>query len=242
MAERYGFFDAVMTNGTPDRIYSADDVNNIFKGVLSDGVFRLYENALHVTAGTGLSINVDTGKAIIKDHWYINTTVKNMVLNTAHATFKRYTSVVLRYNRVTRSVTLALINGDAASSPSLPKLTQNNDIYEFKLADILVNAGATSLTDDNITDTREYSGGIVDVPDVNYRRYSETTSTDNRRYFDIPDEYALTPNTFLQVYSAGVLCPVSDYKLQINEVEGNMMVVFNTGRANGTTVDFIMIN
>ena len=242
MAEKYGFFDAVMTNGTPDRIYSANDLNDIFKGILSDGVFRLYDGALKVTANSGLSVNIDTGKAIVKGHWYLNTTIKSMTLITAHATLNRYSSVVLRYSRSDRSVTLAIIDGEPASSPVVPNLTQNNDTYELKLADILVNAGATELTDDDITDGRTYAGGIVDAPAMYYRRYTETIGSSTRRYFDIPDSYNLTTNTLLQVYSGGKLCASDEYYLQINEVEGNMMVVFNEAQASGNVIDIIMIN
>lgn len=41
---KYGFFDAVTAdNGQPDRIYSSDDVNSFFDGVLSEGVFERYD-------------------------------------------------------------------------------------------------------------------------------------------------------------------------------------------------------
>ena len=243
MAEEYGFFDAVVTNGAPDRIYSADDVNNIFKGLLSDGVFRMYENALRVSAGSGLSVDVDTGKAIVRDHWYLNTTIKNLTLLPAHATQDRYSSVVLRYDRGARSVTLAVIDGEPASNPAVPELTRNNDVYEIRLVNVYVAAGSAYLSDANITDARQYTGGIVDVPEVAYRRYTYTVaSASGERYIDIPQEYSLTPNTILEVYAAGALCQRDQYSLQINETEGNYMIAFKEQKAKGTVLDFTMIN
>lgn len=243
MAEKSGFFDAIVTNGVADRVYSADDINQIFDGLLSDGVFRLYQNALQVTAGDGLRVNVNTGKAIVNKHWYINTTVKNVAISTAHATLDRYSSVVLRYSRTNRSVILDVINAEPSSSPALPVLTKNNDVHEIRLANVLVKAGVTSLSDTDITDARQYAGGLVDSPALAYRRYTlKVTDHDIQRYFDIPDTYNLTVNTYLSVYADGVLCSESDYSLMINEVEGNMMVVFTTGKPINTVMEFIMIN
>ena len=244
MAEKYGFFDAMMINGEADRVYSADDVNQIFSGILSNGVIRMYKNALKVTAGGDFTVNVDTGKAIVNEHWYINTAIKTLELTSGHATMSRYTSVVLRFSRSDRSVTLATIDGESSSdTPSIPELTQNDDIYEIRLANILIDAGATTITSDKITDEREYAGGIVDTPAINYRRYEHTVEgTFSQRFFDIPDSYNYTPNTILEVYVDGVLSPTSTYTIQINEVEGNYMVVFNNFIDLNKELSFVMIN
>lgn len=244
MAQRYGFFNAVMENGKADRTYKADDINDFFKGILSDGVFKLLDNALLVELGTGLSVNVNTGKALVAQHWYYNDTIVNLPINSAHPTFKRYTTIVLRYDKSRRNITLATVDGTPTETPVAPALTQTEDIYELALANVLVVAGATELTADNITDVRTYVAGLVDPVELGYRRYDYTV-TDyeaGQSYFDIPLSYNLTLNTVLQVYCNGLLCMPSEYSLMVNEIEGNYMVVFNTKRAKGSELSFIMFN
>lgn len=244
MSERYGFFDAKMVNGTPDRVYSADDVNHIFSGILSEGVVRFYGEALYVSAGTAMNVSVDTGKAIIKDHWYVNDTIVNLTIEPAHATLNRYSSVVLRYKSSTRSINLAIINGTPASVPTIPVLTQNDEVYEIRLANVLIKAGVTTMTNAPIVDARVYSQGIVDAPDINYRRYDVTQSayTSGQRNFDIPESYGLTRNTKLEVYCNGLLCKPNEYELQVNEISGKYMVVFRVARTINSQLSFVMIN
>lgn len=242
--EKYGFFDAIVNNGTPDRVYCSDDVNNIFKGMLSDGVFRMYENALNVVVADGLSINIETGKALVKGHWYINTTVLNLIITTAHATLPRISSIVLRYSRLDRVVKIATVDGIPSVAPLAPDLTQNNDIYELRLYDVYIEAGATGLSNTNITDSRTYAKGIVDTPTINYRRYDtvQTKYASGQCYFEIPASYNFTPATILQVYSNGLLCQQTDYTIQVNEVQGTYIIVFNVARELNTQLSFIMIN
>nr|DAJ81914.1 MAG TPA: Receptor Binding Protein [Caudoviricetes sp.] len=242
MAEKSGFFDAKMTSGEPDRIYSADDINNIFAGLLSDGVFRYYKNALLVSPAAGLSVNVDTGKAIVNNHWYINTTIKPLELSTAHATMPRYSSVVIRYTRSDRSVALAVVDGDPANTPNVPELMQTDDIYEIRLADILVEAGAMSITD-KVTDRRSYCSGIVDSPEVDYRRYEYVVSSAaGETTIEVPGSYKLTINSNLKVYCNGLLCNSSEYTLLPNESTGNYMVVFNSAKYKGAELVFVIID
>ena len=61
----YGFFNSV----DGDRKYSADQMSNYFKGLISDGVYEGLGSALVVTAGDGMAVNVGTGRAIIDCKW-----------------------------------------------------------------------------------------------------------------------------------------------------------------------------
>lgn len=244
MAQRYGFFNAVIKDGIADRTYKADDVNDFFKGILSDGVFKEVDNALKVEVGMGFSVNVNTGKALVAQHWYYNDNIVNLPISSAHPIFNRYTSVILRYDKNRRTITLATLDGRESDIPVPPTLTQNEDIYEIAIANILVVTGATSIAINNITDVRTYVSGLVDPMPLNYRRYDYTVTDyeDGQSYFDIPLSYKLTLNTALQVYSNGLMCMPSEYSLMVNEVEGNYMVVFNTKRTKGSELSFIMIN
>lgn len=65
MPVTYGFFNSV----EGDRRYDADQMSNYFKGLISNGVYEGVGSALQVLAGTGMSVNVQTGRAIIDCKW-----------------------------------------------------------------------------------------------------------------------------------------------------------------------------
>lgn len=246
MAQKSGFFNAIMTNNKPDRVYTADDFNEFFKGILSDGVFQNVANAFLVLANTdNLAVTVGTGKALIKQHWYINDTVTTIVLSPAHATLARYTRIVVRYEKATRSIKLIAINGATEDDPQIPDLEQSEDKYDISLATIYIPAGATKVTAENIKDDRDYVKGLVDPTPFNYRRYDTSVPAAyalGLTQFDIPAEYNYTPNTALQVYSNGLLCKQSEYSVQVNEESGNYMIVFETVRECGADISIIMVN
>ena len=68
MAVTYGFFDSV--NG--DRKYNAEQMSDYFKGIVTEGVFQHVDNGLQVIAGTGMTVKVKTGRAIIQNRWVEN--------------------------------------------------------------------------------------------------------------------------------------------------------------------------
>lgn len=221
--EKYGFFDAIITaGGQADRVYSADDVNNIFKGLLSDGIFRNFKNALRVSAAEGFNVAVETGKAIIKDHWYLNENIKTLEFGESHPTLSKICSVILRYDRGARSIHLVALEGTPSLAPEAPALTKNDDIFEIRLANVNIPAGSTEIS--AVTDTREYTTGIVDTPTVNYRRYSHVVVSAVQKDFTIPAEYELDFNTKVEVFADGGLCPEADYVIQ--KSSGNMQISF----------------
>jgi hypothetical protein len=67
--------------------------------------------------------------------------------------------VVLRLNPTTNSITLAIVKGTAASSPSAPSLTQSDiDTFELLLAQVAVGASVTTISAGNVTDSRSFIG------------------------------------------------------------------------------------
>lgn len=123
-------------------------------------------------------------------------------------------------------------------------VVKNGRIRITRLYDVYIEAGATSLSNTNITDSRTYAKGIVDTPTINYRRYDtvQTGYASGQSYFEIPASYNFTPATILQVYSNGLLCQPTDYTIQVNEVQGTYIIVFNVARELNCVLSFIMIN
>ena len=151
MAITYGFFNAV----SGDRSYNADQMSNYFKGlVASTGVFENVGGAFQVLAGTGLAVNVQTGKALIDSKWVESDSVESVALTAAHATLNRYTAIVLELNVTDRVITLKTIDGTNATNPVKPSITNTATIKQICLAYVYVAASATSLTQSQITDTR----------------------------------------------------------------------------------------
>lgn len=150
MAVTYGFFNSI----NQDRVYNADQMSLYFEGLVSDGVYESVGGALQVTAGGGMTVNVQTGRAIIKSKWVKNDAVYSLTLNPAHVTLNRYSAVVIRLNYSTRTISIAIKDGTPASSPTKPNMRNDSTIVDLCLAYIYVGAGVTSISQSNITDMR----------------------------------------------------------------------------------------
>lgn len=176
----YGFFNSV--NG--DRKYNADSFNLFLKGLISpNGIFEGVDGAFKVTAsGTGLTLNVDTGKAIVNNHWVISDAVETVSLATAHNLFGRYDAICLRWNATNRTIDITVTTGTPASTPVKPSPKQNElEEYEIILAYIYVGPNVTTITNANITDSR-YDTSICGV--VTGLIQQVDTSTLYRQYAD----------------------------------------------------------
>lgn len=148
----YGFFNSV--NG--DRAYNKDSFNEFFSGILSDaGVYKKSGAGLKVVAGQGLSVNISTGKARIQNHFVNVKITENVELQVSDVANSRYDAIVLRYNESEREITLQALTGTPSNSPEKPTIIRTENIFDICLAYIYVAAGATSISEENITDTRE---------------------------------------------------------------------------------------
>ena len=166
MAITYGFFNSV----DGDRKYNADQMSKYFSGLIGTGVFANFKGGLQVIAGTGLSVNVQTGRAVIGSalKWFDSDAVETLALNSAHTVLNRYSAVVIQLDNNARTISLAVKDGANATNPVKPAISNN----ELCLAYIYVGAGATSISQSNITDTRSDSTvcgwitGLVDQVDT----------------------------------------------------------------------------
>ena len=150
MAVTYGFFNSV--NG--DRKYNADTMSEFYTGICTQGVFQHVDNGLAVSAGTGLTVNVASGRAIIQGHWVKNDAALTLSIDAASATYARIDAVVIRYSASNRNIQIVVKTGTPAASPSAPSMTRAGGVYELCLAYVNVAANATSVT---VTDKRSDS-------------------------------------------------------------------------------------
>lgn len=152
MAEKSGFFNAILENGVYDRKYNANDYCDNLAVVIGNGVLRSANDDLKVTA-SGMVATVSAGRGWIKGHYYHNDSDKAFPAVTAPIGGTRWDRIVLRYNNdiSARSIKLVYVQGTAAASPVKPSPVRTDTIYDLVLADIYVGTNAQSLT---ITDTR----------------------------------------------------------------------------------------
>lgn len=170
MALTYGFFDAVYDSdaGTYDRTYTAEQMSLYFKGLVSDGVIANVGNMMAVTPGTGMTVQVGTGRMFIDSRWLQNSSTLSISISAAHATLARKDIIVARLDYSNRLISIVAKNGTPAATPTAPTVQRDGTYFEMKLAEIYINAGATSIAAANITDTRQnenvcgYVTGLVD--------------------------------------------------------------------------------
>lgn len=152
MAQKSGFFNALLDQGVYDRTYNADDYSDNLAVVISNGVLRSTLDDLKVTA-SGLNLSVNAGRAWIKGKYYNNTTPYLLPAITTPTGATRIDRVVLRLDNTIsgRDISIQYLQGTAATSPVPPALTRTDTIYELCLANVTVAANAVNVT---ITDTR----------------------------------------------------------------------------------------
>lgn len=106
----------------------------------SDGV--LGEDSFRVSAAGGLQIKVDSGIAWIKGRMAWQKSPQTLALSAG----KKYT-VALRLNRAAGEFSLVLADGDYA-------VQRGDEVYDLVLATVDVQAGAASVSESDIRDTR----------------------------------------------------------------------------------------
>jgi hypothetical protein len=155
MAITYGFFNAVkQSDGTYDRTYNSDQISSMFEGLVSDGVYASVGDALIVKAKSGMTVEVGTGRIVVDSKWLKNDAKYDITLAASHLTLNRYSAIVVRLDKSSRTISIVEKAGTPATSPALPTMENSQTIKELCLAYVYIAAGATSVAQLNITDTR----------------------------------------------------------------------------------------
>lgn len=171
-----GFFDAI----EEDRLYSADDMNKPYKRLISNGVFANPDGTasddLQVFAtGNGMNITVSAGNALIGDKWFENASDLLISVSQNSELLPRIDSIVAQMDKTQagRVGNIVYRTGSASSSPVHPDINTEDDIVEFRLADIIVSPSCVEITQDLITDCR----GSDECPWITSLIYQVDTST-----------------------------------------------------------------
>lgn len=158
-----------------DRKYTAESLTDYFALFIGNGVFLNNSNAMRVQISpenTGLSLMVNSGACFINGKAGLSNSAISLDLNTAHASYDRRDRIVARLNMVDRVMEVIVKEGTAQQTPAAPDLIRNEQYYELSLAEVVIPARATAITQSSIIDTRMdsrvcgYVTGLVEQLDT----------------------------------------------------------------------------
>ena len=157
MANEYGLF---WNSQNGDRVYDANDFSEWLKKFYTTGVFN---GDLKVTAAGGMTVSVSSGYVNIEGKVKFFSTPTTLTLATASGTYGRIDTVVAECNYTDREIKLKVVTGTYSISPTATAPVRTAAAYQLVLAEIDVPAGATEITQKNITDMRTDSSvcGLV---------------------------------------------------------------------------------
>lgn len=144
----YGPFKGV------ENAWDDDDFARFLAHLVGNGVYPNPSTGLQVIQNENMTVVVKPGAAWINGRFLYSD--GDIVLNfdNADGVLKRIDRVIIRLNHVERKIEIAIKKGTFASSPVALALQRDADMYELALADVLINNGATAITQANITDQR----------------------------------------------------------------------------------------
>jgi hypothetical protein len=162
MAQKSGFFEAVLVEGIYDRAYDAGDISDRFADCFSNGVIipggGILGDQLEVSKVVDtMKTSIDIGKALINGYTYeVYTDAIEVTHDTADPSNPRIDRIVLELNltEAYRSIRAAIVKGTPAGSPSAPSLTRTSTVYQISLAKIQIGAGVSTLNAATLTDER----------------------------------------------------------------------------------------
>lgn len=211
--EKSGFFADI----EGDRGYTDDFLAEWVASFIENGV---YNTELGVMAAGDMNITVQPGRAWINGRIYILTEALTIPVEVSDGKLNRYTSIVLRADANARKITVQAVDGTYSAQPTAPNITRNSEIYELKLADIYVAAGAISISQAEITDTRLDNEvcGLVYCP----VEHIDTESLYNQIQTDLTNFRNISQKEFDAWFSAFI----SSANGNISEYENSFLVWF----------------
>ncbi|MDR2903553.1 MAG: hypothetical protein LBU77_03490, partial [Clostridiales bacterium] len=154
----YGHFDSIAGD---QRLLSAAQLAAWITAVMTSGIKNGGTN-LQVTAGTGMSVNINVGMANVNGYQMLikpdtDGSCYNVPLPASNTQYPTIYRIVARLDTdiAVRTVTPQVLISTGVANPAPPALTrEDNGIWELSLAQIKVQANATTITNDNIIDER----------------------------------------------------------------------------------------
>lgn len=138
--------------------YTADThLVEFMRDFVSNGVWENGANPLQVTEANppAMAVRVNNGLAFIQGRFVrVYGGPISLSLAASDPSNPRIDRIVARVNLSTNASEVVVKTGTPAASPTPPSLQRDGTIWEISLAQVRVNAGATSVSNADITDER----------------------------------------------------------------------------------------
>lgn len=146
-------FDSQESGGVYDREYGSADVREVVYKIVGNGLFTDTPTSLQVVADSGLTAKVQPGNCFVNGAFGAVDTAESVTFDASAS--GRYDIVVARFDLSLsyRSIRLAVVKGTEGSS-SAPSPTKTASVYDLQLAKVNIRAGASSILQSDIADTR----------------------------------------------------------------------------------------
>ena len=241
-----GFYNSKNVNGTDDRVYTAEDVRKPYDVIYTDGIKpdpdgTTAENLRVVVVGE-MDIAVKSGHAKLGGAWFENESNYVIGLDGAGGT-DRYDCVILRNDDSDAVRAPSIYIKSLSTIPTLADLIRNNLIYEVCLAYVRVPALATSITQSNITDTRD-DGSLCNVMSgvgaTVTRTYHNTYFSESTNQTVIPigiEQYSKSRDKLTVIVEGRIFSEGVQYK-----IDNDFQITLTVGLpVVGTKIDFEVI-
>ena len=125
---------------------------------IGEGVKTGALNELEVFAdSTGMQVKVKSGQAMVRGHYYQNTAQETVTLTAADLTNPRIDTIVIELDPSANTILLKAVAGTPALTPApTAPIQTDSGIYQYKLAQVLVDAAATTIAAGKVSDYRTY--------------------------------------------------------------------------------------
>ena len=237
-----GFYNNKKTaNGEDDRVYTAQDLRKPYNSVYTKGIKPDADGTtadlLKVVSTGGMNIAVQKGEANLGS-WFENASAFNITLDNSTGA-DRYDCVIIR-NDDNDDVRMPSIYIKSLSRvPALADLTRDDNVYEICVGYVRVPALAQTISQSNITDTRD-DGQLCNVMSgvgaMVVRTYRNTvfSETANQKNFLIGIPQFNKERDHLTVIVEGRILSETAYT-----IASNWTVALNLGLpVIGTKIDF----
>lgn len=199
-----------------DRGYTAEDLQNIYKQLYTDGISSSITDCLKVSPGTGMQVIVSPGFCMAGGAFGYLEEAKTLEISTASSS-DRIDIVVARRdnNNAYRNIDVYVVQGTPSSNPSAPAPTRNESVYEIVLAQVFVTKGTTSIATNKITDTR-----------LNSNACGLMTPNPGVDATGIFDQYQDALNQFLEIVNGALDETLAgNLQLQINAISDDLNAI-----------------
>lgn len=143
-----GFFNSI-----GDRKYDSTAFCDLVDGLITNGVFASVGTCFVVKASTGNTINVGVGKAWFNRTWTLNDAILPLTCTESDMLLNRIDAIVIEVNNTVdvRDNFIKVIEGDPATNPVRPTLTNDSSVHQHALCYIYRPANSKEINDADIT-------------------------------------------------------------------------------------------